>query len=196
MTANRESDRVYSPGAIFLHWAIAVLVVAQYFLAAWFHRLFDAENFARGAEIAGLHKSIGIAILILTVILLAMRIRRGFSPLPAHMAGWEVALARTVHVGFYLLLLLMPLTGWAFAAVPENATSFFGLFHLPMSPFPESGRELMHELHEILRYGLIALAVLHVAAAIKHQFLDRDEVVARMLPFLHRARPISEPEQR
>ncbi|WBX86001.1 cytochrome b [Sphingosinicella microcystinivorans] len=174
----------YSRTAIALHWLIAVLVLGNIAGAVYAEGLEGPE---RGA-IMGIHKSVGITVLVLTLWRLALRLKDGFLVLPAHMKGWEVFLARLTHVGFYVLLLALPLSGWAFAASPERPLVWFGLFELPHSPLDKAGRGVFHAVHGPAALLAIVLVVLHVAGALKHHFLDRDDVLARMLPFLRKNR--------
>jgi cytochrome b561 len=180
----------YSRMAITLHWVIALLVIGNIAGGLYMSSLFDTEQpelMAQGAEIAGLHKPTGILILALTLWRLALRLREDFVPLPGHMKGWEIVLARFTHVGFYVLLLVLPLTGWAFAVTAERPLSVFGLFEMPVLPITDAARGLTHEVHETAGKLALVLVVLHVLGALKHHFLDRDDVVARMLPFLRRS---------
>lgn len=187
MTAETFGRSRYSNTAIALHWAIALLVLGNIAGGLYMSSLFDSgdpQKIAQGAEIAGLHKPFGLTILALTVWRVVLRLREGFMALPAHMKRWEIVLARFTHIGFYVLLLALPLTGWAFAVTAERPLEYFGLFDVPLSPFAESARDVLHEVHEGAGKAAAALVVLHVLGAVKHHFLDRDDVVARMLPFL------------
>jgi cytochrome b561 len=110
---------------------------------------------------------------------------------PATMKRYEIALARTVHAAFYLLLFAIPLSGWALATADEQPLSFFGLFDIPQlrigAQLPIAGGTLsedqLEEVHEILFNILLGLALLHVAAALKHHFFDHDGVLRSMLPW-------------
>ncbi|MBB4630931.1 cytochrome b [Sphingosinicella soli] len=175
----------YSRTAITLHWLIAVLVLGNITGALYAEGLEGAE---RGA-IMGIHKSIGITVLVLTLWRLGLRLKEGFLLLPAHMKGWEIALAPATHIGFYVLLLAIPLSGWAFAASPERPLVWFNLIALPDSPLGKAGRGFFHDLHGLAALLAIVLVVLHVLGALKHHFPDRDDVLARMLPFLRKNRP-------
>lgn len=174
----------YSRTAITLHWLIAVLVLGNIFGAMYAEGLEGPE---RGA-VMGIHKSIGVTVLALTIWRLVIRLQQGFTPLPAHMKGWEVLLARFTHISFYVLLLALPLSGWAFGSTAKYPVSYFGLFELPYSPLGEAGRKFFHDVHPLLGFIALLLAILHVAGALKHHFLDRDEVLSRMLPFLRKNR--------
>ncbi|MEA3540288.1 MAG: cytochrome b [Pseudomonadota bacterium] len=174
----------YSRTAITLHWLIAVLVFGNIVGAVYAEGLPDAE---RGA-IMGIHKSVGITVLALTLWRLVLRLKAGFLVLPAHMKAWEIALARFTHIGFYVLLLVLPLSGWAFAASPEWPLVWFDLVPLPDSPLGKAGRGVFHALHGPAAFLALVLVVLHVLGALKHHFIDRDDVLSRMLPFLRKNR--------
>ena len=182
MMSNPVLRSSYSNMAITLHWLIAVLVIGNIAGALYAEGL---EGEARGA-IMGLHKSIGITVLALTVWRLVLRLRENFVPLPGHMKGWEIVAARASHIGFYVLLLGLPLSGWAFASTAERPLVWFGLFELPFSPLDKAGRGVFHDVHKVAGILALVLVVLHILGALKHQFLDRDEILGRMLPFLRK----------
>lgn len=192
MTASR-----YSTVAVVLHWLIALLVIGQIAGGLYMEKIPDAEA-ARKFEFYQLHKSFGFTILVLTIGRLAWRLTHRPPPLPAGMAAWERAAARSTHALFYALLLGVPLLGWAYVSVaPLNIpTVLFGIVELPHLPFfagvedRKDTAEFFEEFHEIAAKGIIALLILHVAAALKHHFINGDDVLARMLPLV-RARKAS-----
>ena len=99
------------------------------------------------------------------------------------MPRWQVVAAKLSHYGFYALLFAMPLSGLVMSAAANYPVSYFGLFTLPDLVAPDEGlKHLMEEVHETLFLCLVALASLHVAAALKHHFVDHDDVLRRMLP--------------
>lgn len=170
------SETRYSGGAILLHWLIAALLLANVVIA------FTMED-ARG--LMPLHKSIGITVLLLTLVRIGWRLTHAAPPLPESLASWERTAARITHAGFYLLLLVMPLLGWAASSSGSRGTgALFGVipwFDLPIAKSHEL-HEAMGEAHELAAYLTIALIVLHVAGALKHHFIDRDGTLSRMLP--------------
>ncbi len=183
----------YSRAAIALHWLIALLILANLAGGLWADTLLQSDDPAQrrlGFEIIQVHKSIGLTVLVLTLVRIAVRLANPPPPLPAHMTRTERTLARISHGGFYLLMLALPLSGWwMVSASPLGLPTFwFGLFEWPHLPVP-SGRgpaEAAGSVHEVLGWMMAGLLVLHVLAALKHHWMDRDDVLARMLPFLKR----------
>lgn len=188
----------YSTVAMILHWAIAALLVWTVLLA-W-----EAEDLKGMAKMAPLqlHKPIGITILLLTLLRLGWRFVQPAPALGAHLKPWERHLARAVHVLFYVLMLAIPLTGWATVSASGLIVKFpinmWGLFDWPViQPLYDLPGELRHTRHEQLEtaHKLLAKAIiyglvpLHILGALKHQFLDRDNELARMIPFLARKDP-------
>ncbi|HEY8574189.1 cytochrome b/b6 domain-containing protein [Phenylobacterium sp.] len=171
----------YAAVAIALHWTIAAAILLQIVLAS---RMEDRspEAFA----VVQLHKSVGITILLLSLVRLAWRLLNPPPPLPETMARWERTLARLTHAGFYLVMVGMPLTGWIMVSTSEIRipTLLFGLVpwpHLPLAG--EAWHDVGEGVHESLIKVFYVLAALHVAGALKHQLFSRDEpVLARMAP--------------
>ena len=172
----------YNRGAIWFHWIIAALVSVNLAIGLLHESLLDG--------IAGaipLHKSIGLTVLVLTVGRVAWRLAHRPPPLPPAMAAWERRAAQATHIAFYALLLLMPLSGWAMGSAGREArypTRWFGLIgvpHLPVSAGMAGGAD---GAHLVLGYTMAALVLLHVGAALRHHFVQRDAVLARMLPGL------------
>jgi cytochrome b561 len=83
---------------------------------------------------------------------------------------------------FYLFLLALPLSGWLASSAEGGAVSFFGVATLPQWNVGAGGEELFEEAHEVLGNILLVLVSLHVLAALKHHFVDKDDVLLRMLP--------------
>ncbi|MBX7250110.1 MAG: cytochrome b [Caulobacteraceae bacterium] len=176
----------YSPFTLTLHWVTAALVVAQPLLVWLSEDLPREQHWAA----VGLHKSLGVTVLVLTLVRLLARLAGHRSiPLPDQMPDWQKFVARLNHGLFYALLIGMPITGWAGATAGGRDVSVFGAFNLPAFPMVPADRALAHnlmELHEVAGFVLIGLIALHVAGALKHYVLDRDDVLQRMLPFLPR----------
>lgn len=172
--------RRYSRVASWLHWLIGIAVIANIGLAML------TEDMPKETHRAamGIHKALGITILALTVLRILWRLGHRPPPLPAKMQGWERALTKTVHFLFYALLILLPLSGWLWMSSADRPIDFFGLLTIPSITTPSKAlADVMHESHEILGLTMLGLAVLHIVAALKHQYIDRDRLMARINPF-------------
>jgi cytochrome b561 len=176
-----RGDR-YSRGAIAFHWIIAALVLFNLWLGL-FH-----DALPREWKVMLVHKSVGVTILVLTIGRLAWRLMHRPPAFPAAMPGWERALAKATHWAFYALLFILPLTGWIFSSNPERLrpVSWFGLFELPILPVAADFAEAAKETHEILGFVMAGLVLIHIAAALRHHLLLKDNVLARMLPWAKR----------
>jgi len=184
--------------AIALHWAIAAAIVLNLLLGWWMQAAIEDEAWAARAIAAfQLHKSIGLTILALSLARLLWRLAHRPPPLPPAMRAWERAAARAVHWAFYGLMVAVPLSGWLYASVQwrEGAplavpTSWFGQLEVPhlfgLEGQPARVRHRLaggfEETHQWLAWAMAGLLALHVAAALKHRFLDRDGVLASMAP--------------
>lgn len=179
-----EPRNRYSTVSLILHWLIAALVVVQVGLIMV--RDTTEGEFAR--TLLGLHKSIGLGILVLTLARIGWRFANPAIPLPEAMARWQKILARATHVLFYLVLIGMPLGGWAASSAAGREILWFGLFEWPLLPIG-GGREAagrFMDMHELGAKALYVLIALHVAGALKHHFIDRDNVLHRMIPWIPR----------
>jgi cytochrome b561 len=187
----RAPRSTYSSVAIALHWTIAILMLTNIGLAWYFGTL---KGPAEVAPLA-LHKSIGITVLLLTLARIGWRLAYPPPPLPAHMKTWERIAAKGTHLLFYGLMLAMPLSGWAMVSASPlirlHPTVLYGVVPWPAVPYPGLDSDQLHAVrklagrtHATLALVAYATIMLHVAAALKHQLLDRDDVLARMLPLL------------
>lgn len=178
----------YTAVAIALHWIIAALIVMQVVLAGRMEAR-TPEAFA----VFQLHKSIGITILLLSLARLAWRLTHRPPPEPASLAPWERRLSAVAHWGFYAVMILMPLSGWIMVSTSRFAfpTLLFGSLpwpHLPglpdLAPAAKAvWNETAKDAHHLIIKGAYVLFGLHVAGALKHQWLDRSSpVLARMAP--------------
>ncbi|TDR93472.1 cytochrome b [Enterovirga rhinocerotis] len=182
----------YSALAIAFHWTIAVLVLGLIASGWWMTgAIRDPQRQAVAYDVYQLHKAFGLCVLLLTLARLGWRLGHRPPPLPAHMRPIERFGAHAAHVALYALTLAVPLLGWAMVSASPLGlpTVPFGLFEWPHLPVlgpqddPASVEAGFKLGHEVLAYSAAALVVLHVAAALKHHFVDHDGLLGRMLPF-------------
>ena len=172
----------YRPIVVWIHWIAAALILFQIWLGHYFHDL--PRDSAERMEAFGWHKTLGALILILSLARVAVRLMNAPPPYPTEMARWERALAVWTHRLFYILLIILPLTGLA-AASGRAEGGFVDLqlgLKLPAIPGVPQDNEF-GDIHEMLVWVTIGLLVLHVAGALKHQFIDRGPSADRMPPF-------------
>jgi cytochrome b561 len=182
----------YGGVAQLLHWSIVLLIIAQYVLAELAEEA-GADKAAHPAAalaqfaLLARHKSVGLTILGLAVIRLVWRFISPPPGFPPSMPRWQVVAAKLTHYGFYVVLFAMPVSGLVMSAAANYPVSYFGWFTMPDLVSPnDTLKEQMEEVHETLFVVLLTLASLHIIAALKHQFIDRDDVLRRMLPWSSR----------
>ncbi|MFC3303015.1 cytochrome b [Parvularcula lutaonensis] len=173
----------YTAVAKFLHWLIALIILIQIPFGFYMHNLEPSEF---KFTLYQLHKSAGLIVLALALFRLYWRLTHPIPPLPAAMPNWQKIVARFTHVAFYVLIIGIPLTGWAMVSASTLGidTKIFFLIPVPHLPVPQGEEqvEFWIEVHELLAKATIGLLVLHVGAALKHHFHDRDDILIRMLP--------------
>jgi len=179
----------YAAIAIILHWVIAAGIIFQ-ILLAW--RMEDLKT-PLGFALVQLHKSVGISILLLSLIRLGWRLANPPPPGPEGLKAWETRLSKAVHLGFYVIMIGMPLTGWLMVSASriEIPTLLFGVVpwpHIPgISHLAEPAKGIWRLIggrgHGLLAFTSYLLIVLHVAGALKHQLFEADtQILARMAP--------------
>jgi cytochrome b561 len=184
----RNTSERYGLIAMVLHWTIALAILALLALGTVMVRLTPGSSLQ--FDIYQLHKSLGITVLVLSTARLLWRVVNPVPTLPGTLRRWEAALARATHIAFYVLMIALPLSGWMMlsASVWNIPTVVFGLFTLPHLPILGNLRDkkpvedALKEVHEVLAIGMFMLLLLHVAGALRHHFVLRDDTLARMLP--------------
>jgi cytochrome b561 len=189
MAGARNTPQAWGWPAQLLHWLVAVLVAAM--LALGVTMVDVVEDLATKFTLYQLHKSVGLTVLALVLLRLAWRIPNPTPAQPATARPWEAAAARLTHALFYVLLLAMPVSGFLMvASAPISIpTLIFGLISVPHPINPNEARfQLLKTIHETIARLLLALLVLHAAAALRHHLLLGDDVLLRMLPASWRPR--------
>ena len=191
-TPQRDALLRYSNGAVLLHWLMAALIVAQVYVGFTFH---DMPRGPEQGQWFTWHKTLGATILLLGLIRLAWRLAHEPPPFPDTMPRWERVAAVWNHRAFYALIILLPLTGLTAVSGHGGATTpLLGGIPLPLIPgVSEPLGETAGDVHMLLIWITLALLVLHVGAALKHQFVDHHRASGRMPPFQPRDdRPVLE----
>ena len=177
----RNTTRSWGALSKALHWIIVILIILQFFMAS------RANGLPRGPaliEAWGWHKSFGMTILMLAVVRLVWRWLNPTPDLKSETKPWERVLASISHVLLYGLIFALPLTGWMMSSAKNFPVSWFKIFQWPdlVAPDPNLS-ELMESAHHVLVKVLLVVALLHIAGALKHHFIDKNDVLKRMLPF-------------
>ncbi len=180
----------YSRLAMLFHWVIAALIIANVTLVLSVDSLPDTYE----RPIVDLHKSIGLTVLGLAIMRLLWRLTHPAPAYPVSYAPWERKAAHAAHIVLYLLIFAMPITGWihdsAWKGAPGHPLNLFGVipwFRIGAIAHQDPAtKEQIHSLfsaiHVSLSYVLYAMVAVHVAGALKHQFLDRERELQRMWP--------------
>jgi cytochrome b561 len=175
----RNTKRSWGSLSKALHWLIVLLIINQWVIA---ERADDLTGFQKFTAL-NWHKWFGMTIFMLAIVRLLWRLANPVPDLTAETRPWERVLARISHFVLYALIFAMPMTGWLMSSARSFSVSYFGLFTLPDLIAPSRpAYERLHDFHEFMAYTLATLAVIHIAAALKHHFFDRDDVLRRMLP--------------
>jgi len=174
----------YTPAAIALHWIVGLLIIGNLCLGLYLVGLPLSPQKLRGFSY---HKWIGVTIFVLAAARLAWRLRHAPPELPAAMKPWEARAAGFTHALLYVLFFAAPLTGWLMSSALGFQTVYLGVLPIPdlLSKDRELG-EALKLVHRSINYAMAAVIAVHAAAALKHHFHDRDDVLIRMLPFLKR----------
>lgn len=179
--AFKTTESQWGSIARFLHWSIALLVIAMLIGG---NLMGDLPNGVDKLKTYALHKSLGLTILALMLLRLIWRF---FDPRPADPPGIGTPArmaSRLVHASFYLLLIAMPLSGWLYNSASNFPLKWFGLFSVPALSSADKGlKTIANQAHETISWLILAVLLVHVVAALKHHWVDRDDVLRRMLPW-------------
>ncbi|MES2099887.1 MAG: cytochrome b [Pseudomonadota bacterium] len=183
---NSQADaNVYGSIAIALHWLLALAIVGSFSVGLYMH---DLPFSPQRLKLFNWHKWAGITILALSAARLLWRLAHRPPALPAAvlatMPAWQRRAHHATHALLYLLFFAVPLSGWAYSSAAGFPIVWFGVLPLPdwVPVNKELADAVLKPLHQTFAFALAALVVLHVAATLKHQFVDRDGLFWRMWP--------------
>jgi cytochrome b561 len=175
-------SRDYTATAKSLHWLIAILLFTMLGLGFYMH---DLPLSPEKLKLYSWHKWTGVTIFLLVIIRLAWRVTHQPPPLPVSIPRLQQWLAHALHLLLYVLMLAIPLSGWLMSSAKGFQTVWFGVLPLPdLVDKNKALGELLQTVHLSLNLILIILVIGHIGAALKHHFIDKDDVLTRMLPDL------------
>jgi cytochrome b561 len=174
----------YTTVAIALHWLLALVILGAFAVGLY---MTDLPFSPQRLKLYNWHKWAGITFLMLTVLRLVWRFTHRPPALPVAVArampGWQTRAYHATHHLMYLLFFAVPLIGWAYSSAAGFPIVWFGQIPLPdLLPANKALAELIKPFHQFSAFCLVVLAGLHVAAALKHQWIDRDGLLLRMMP--------------
>lgn len=170
----------YTRTAISLHWLVALGIIGTFALGFY---MADLPLSPQKLKLYSWHKWAGVTLFMLAVLRLGWRITHPAPPLPGGTPAWQVLVAHVTHWALYFLMLAIPVSGWLMSSAQGFPVVWFGIVPLPdLVGRDKALGELFLQMHVIMNYTLLALVVLHAAAALKHHFIDRDDILRRMLP--------------
>ena len=172
----------YTGTAIALHWLAALLVFAAFPLGLY---MGDLPFSPLKLRLFSYHKWLGVTVFLLAAVRLAWRAAHRAPPFPPSMPSWERFAAAAAHWLLYALIFVIPLTGWLMSSAKGMQTVYLGVVPLPdlLGKDKALGR-LLQDTHAALNMAMLALVAFHIVAALRHHFVERDGILARMLPFL------------
>ena len=174
----------YTAVAIGLHWLIGLAILGSLGVGLYMVGLSLSPTKLR---LYSWHKWAGVTIFSLVLIRCIWRITHPAPPLPDAMPIWQRNVAESTHYVLYALMIVIPLTGWLMSSAKGFQTVYFGV--LPIPDLLEKNTELgetLNLVHRYLNYLMIAIIGAHIGAALKHHFIDKDDILRRMLPTVKR----------
>jgi cytochrome b561 len=176
----RNTDTRWGSVAQAFHWLIAALIVVQGAIGL---TMVELGMTPTKVKVFALHKSVGLTVLALVLLRLAWRLVQR-APREVRMPPWQRAAARLSHFLLYVLILALPFSGWLFNSAANAPLEWFGVVHVPSLTrgFDPVLKAFALRAHVVLFWVLVAVVVIHVAAALWHHYKPRDDVLLRMLP--------------
>ena len=171
----------YTKTAVFFHWLIALLIVGSFLLGITMINIPGITP--KKLSYFSWHKWVGVTIFGLSCLRLLWRLTHPSPTYPDAMPAWQKLSASGLHIFLYVLIIVIPLSGYIYSMAAGIPVIYLGMIPLPVviDPNPEL-KALFKEVHFYLNMALLVSVGLHVAAAFKHQFVDRDNLMQRMLP--------------
>ena len=181
---HKQSNGSYSLTAIVLHWLLGVALLGLFGMGLYMAELPVSPL---RLKLYNWHKWAGICVLVLSLLRLVWRLTHKPPALPddiqKHMPAWQHVAHHGVQYLMYALFFTVPLVGWAYSSAAGFPVVVFGVFSLPDFVMPDKAlAELIKPWHEISAKALVVLIMVHVAAAIKHQWMDKHALLQRMWP--------------
>ncbi len=171
----------YTTVAILFHWLIALLIIGSFSMGLVMTEMPGITP--TKLKFYSWHKWAGVTILGLATLRLLWRLAHPAPPYPATMPAWQKTTANLLHGLLYVLMFAVPLSGYFYTLASGYPVVYFGLVELPVLIAKDDGlKEVLKGVHWWLNMGLAGCVALHVGAALKHAFVDRDGVIRRMLP--------------
>lgn len=182
MQADIHPPLRYNPVSVILHWVLGAALVALFCFGVY---MADLPFSPARLKLMNWHKWAGISILVLSALRLLWRLTHPAPALPEKMVqampGWQQQAHHATHIALYALFFVVPLIGWAYSSAAGFPVVLFGQFPLPdLLGVDKELALLIKPWHQISAFALAALVLLHVAAALKHQLIDRDGLLKRM----------------
>jgi len=167
----------YTPVAIVLHWLMALAIIGAFGVGLY---MADLPFSMTRLKLYNWHKWAGVTILALAAVRLLWRLTHR-PPAALPMPAWQASAAHATHNLLYVTFFAVPLLGWAYSSAAGFPIVWFGVLPLPdFVPKDKALADALKELHKFAAYGLALLVLAHVAGALKHRFIDRDGLMARM----------------
>jgi len=173
-------SRRYGSAAIALHWLMLVLI-AGVFACMEFHEFFPKGSYLRSG-LRTAHFTLGLCVLLLVLVRIAVRLTGVVPPIVPELPGWQMLLAKLMHLALYVWMLVMPLLGWLTLSAEGGPVTFFGLHVMSLVGKDQSLADAVGEIHEtgaVVGYVLIGL---HAAAALFHHYVAKDDTMTRIMP--------------
>ncbi|MDF1797034.1 MAG: cytochrome b [Coxiellaceae bacterium] len=177
----RNDSESYGSITKLLHWLIFLCVLVQVVIGFFRH---DIAGKAMQGDLMMIHKSIGLSLIVLSVLFIFWGIFSRKPDWPVDMASWEKVAARIAHVILYLVILVMAVSGLCMSTAAGYPSSWFGVFSV-LAPWVPTSKVLagtFATIHEVCAWIIVVTCGLHIVASLKHQFMDKNHILSRMLP--------------